>query len=524
MVLYHAVSTYQLLEFIIHKVVREIDNEAAIIISNDIIRRYPNYQIMLAPYFKKILVYDNSKSVNIMSKADEFDDYFNLIFTDAGISINEFEQIYSSCCHAGFGIYISRNMVPYIFFEDAAGALSHAQGVQEHVQKGSMYRDSELTKYGLYDGTTELCKKRIYNMMANKGILTLDKDENFDVALELSQMDVQQRKNIIGIFTDNTQIPISKNNVLFLTEHLYNLGFMTWNEQCLMYQLVADYFLQDYNIIFKTHPDDLLTYKKLFPNSKVIREKIPSELLPYLFENIPDCVATISSTSILGMKAVIRKKLEFNQTFSYFEHQFYDLHKYYFALKYIEYYLKQDYELILCGVNSKIIDNFAEFVNMSINSYLQCESERNLTSFASEKQHIYIIDKTSESSGVVCSWLKNLSLNDVVIFINSDNKFCFYHPEYKELWNYISPVKIKKECIRNSNVYDKLNDEIFYVFRKGNSELIMKKEKKELKNAGIIMQAEEYTEDKLRIMVLEGLLEATEKRLQYYMKKCEEEQ
>lgn len=518
MILYHAVSTYQLLEFILHKNTEESNSEAAIIIASDIVRRYPNYDEILNKYFTEIFVYNNGISVSLFEDDRKFNDYFKSVFK--GFTIEMFEKIYVACAHSGFGIYISRHNCQYIFVEDAAGALSHIEGVKEHVKKTNIKRDEELERYKLYDGSSHLTNKRIYNMEANPEIEKFDTDQNFNVADELKCLEELKRKEIIGLFVNFNELSVPKNSVVILTEHLYNLEVMTWEEQGLMYQLVVDYFLSNYHLVFKTHPDDLFYYKKFFQHSSIIREIFPAELLPYLFTNTPDCIATVSSTSIFGLGGIIKDKLCFNQKFSYFDKEFKDLHKYFVALKYGEDYFKKGYKLVTVGVNNIIIENFIKYSDIAYDDeYIEFCNLSELYNNLNGKKYVILVDKTKEAASEWCEVLQEKADKEIFIFLNSDKKYCFYDYSKKNLWKYIYPIVIKKYKLRTENVLDLKNDKM-YIFSK--KEFEMKIIEKELENTGIKILSEEFTDDKLRILVLEGLLKATEKRLEYYMEKCKE--
>ena len=518
MVLYHAVSTFQLLEFILHRISKEKNRDASILITTDIVTRYPEYEKMLKPYFENIFIYENYQTETLLDDEDAFNKYFDDIFGDS-IDVFNMENIYAACCHAGFGVYLAKNNIPYVFFEDACGAMSHIEGIQAHVRKGNTFRAELLERYRLFDGTGSNVTQRVYNFNANKNVTTNTNDIDFDVAIELGKLSEQQRENLIKLFVDIKKIAVNSSCVLFLTEHLYNLKFMTWEEQCMMYQQIVDYFLSGKQLVFKTHPDDLVYYKRLFPKSKVIRKKFPAELLPYILDDIPETIATVSSTSIYGLLSVAKQVLEFNQEFSYFKAQYYDLHKYYVALKYINELYDNSTKVVLAGTNNKIIHNFMNFCE-DIQPF-EYEMQERVYEHAQYGKTIYLVDRTEKITQKYCQWLEQLDSNAVVIFLNSDEQYCFYDIRHLQVWNYITPIQIEKVKKREYDVYSNTENEMIYVYSK-KGEIGMEKQDKVLENSGIEILTETFCGDKLRIMVLEGMLKATEKRLLYYMEKCEE--
>ena len=45
--------------------------------------------------------------------------------------------------------------------------------------------------------------------------------------------------------------------------------------------MFVDYFLPGKNLVIKPHPDDLMYYSQIFPDAQIIREKFPSEFIPF---------------------------------------------------------------------------------------------------------------------------------------------------------------------------------------------------------------------------------------------------
>jgi len=527
MVLYHAVSTYQLIEFILHRIQRNKKNAAAIIISTDIVRRFSNYETMLNNYFDKIIIYDNADLSKKTDKPEILEKVFNKMFHENNICIDELEDIYVGCAHAAFAVYLSLQKKTFVFFEDAAGALSNVEGLITHVQKGSKERDELLKKLGLYDGTGECIKKRIYNFSAQSANLNkLENDEDFNVAVELEKISNNERDEIVRYFFPLEKINVSSDSVLLLTEHLANLGVLTWEEQALMYQLIKDYFLFEYNLVIKTHPDDVLHYKHLFPNSDVIYEKFPSELLPFVFSDIPKCLATVSSTAFWGLKDCFEKILIFNQSFSYHKQEFYSLHRYYVALQYINKLNEgKEIECYLLNVNDSIVLNMSKFT-FSEKFIYDIKVLTSVEQIGLVNQNSYVIidalELQYEDLKMFWNSIAQLPSNITVIFINSDNRYSFYHHEYKQLWKYMHPIAIKKKVFREAYNYQPIDEEMIYIYCKDGVKLMNNIQKK-LDSTGIIVDTEEFSGDELRIKILEGILEATEKRLLYYIEKEERE-
>lgn len=96
----------------------------------------------------------------------------------------------------------------------------------------------------------------------------------------------------------------------------------------------------------------------------------------------------------------------------------------------------------------------------------------------------------------------------------------FYRYKYRHVWDELSVIKITKRKLENRNIYIDLTDEFIYVLGDIKGEYFMKEEKI-LSNTGVALEINNFENDKYEQMALKGKLEATEKRLAYYIDKCE---
>lgn len=530
MILYHAVSSYQLLEMALYKTHFKNDCSSILFISQDVVRRLPAYGEFKA-FFDDIWVYDNGIGNYTLLKGGCVTPYFDGIFHSHGMELSDFEELYISCVHHSFGIYLAEKNLPFNYMEDGAGALSRPE-VLRFVEGKFENKDALAQKYGLYDASNPNIKKCIYNPKFQKeGFEYSGLSEYFDLAQELEQMPDKTRDKLIKIFVDSGRIPSDRNAALILTEHFANLRILSWDQQKQLYELLIDYFLPDRALIFKPHPDDLMPYKDMFPESHVIRERFPAELLPFLFETRPELVVTVSSTSIYGIQQCFSDHLVFNYDFSHFKKQFRWLHRYYVALSVL---IKDgDTPLYTYGVNSVIPNNMTKRT-------IRCAAELRAASSIEELSGhgngaVILIDEvcgemeTDADTGIhtisekICCFLDGLDEDTEVIFINSSKDYCFYHPRYKHLWEHIVPVRIVKHEISQRDVgisdFGKYEDEYIFYFCKGGNRM-GPVETRELGHSNTVIEADTSDQD-LQMRALKGILAATEKRLLYYIKQTD---
>lgn len=530
MILYHAMSSYQLLEVIVHKCLFNNKKFSILCISLDVVRRLKNY-LDLKNFFDVLVLYDNGIGNYSILQGRDFQSYFDGIFQEADIDLKNLEEIYLACAHHSFGIYVAEKNIPFIYFEDGAGAISRPE-VLHRIESKFKKKDELCLELGLYDGSNPNIKKCICNFNYQKKNFTPKKNyEHFDLYDELSKLESVDRDLIIKLFTNIEYITIDKkDSVLILTEHFANLRVITWEEQIFLYQLYVDYFLQNKKLIFKTHPDDLMYYKKIFPESQIINQKFPAELLPFLFKKKPDIVSTISSTAIYGLSQCFDKFLVFDYNFTK-NKEFYHLHKYYAALKIISFMKKDKYNIISYGVDSVILNNFRSLEEFKNLENYKIAEKKNLDDLKSDK-NIIIFDSSSDDindSRKICEFLLTLSDNTIVIFLNTDHKFCFYNYEYKRIWKNIIPVCIRKQRLSKGdwNTFEtvdedrKFFDEYIYFFSKRGIKMENHIEKRTLPYSGMDIEIITFEDKDLQIKRLEGILAATEKRLLYYIHKEE---
>lgn len=501
MILYHAVSSFQLLMVALIRRNYDSKEKGILFISQDVVRRLKNYKEFLY-FFDDIWEYDNGCGNRMILSNGNVADYFNDIFKRKGYRIHDFNKIYLACAHHSFGIYIAEQNIPYIFIEDGVGALSRPE-VLHKVEEKAKRKDQMSVEYGLYDGSGKYAISCIYNKnYQTEEFKHLDRYIHFDAYEELSQLHEKDRKYLLQIFTDLREIPCDEHSVLILTEHFANLRIFSWEEQILLYQLLVDYFFDGYGLVWKPHPDDLMYYKEYFPDSYLIKDKFPAEILPFLFLKKPKIIATVSSTAIYTLKSCFENTITFNYDFSHYKRQFKDLHRIYAALKIAESLCRE--RVYTYAVNPVIADNFIAVGRIAIKRAVNLKK---LDEFIeTPKGSVLIIDNcpyySKDDEETICSFLATIPADKTVIFTNSEKDYCFYKYDKKELLSQIHPVKIEKKSHR-SECYDLLKDESIYCFCK--NDFCCPLISYTLQNTGISISVKEGASAELLIGILNGM-------------------
>ncbi len=307
LVLYHAVSSYQLLEVMLHRMIFHKKDRAVLILPDFIVSKYPQYkkletekffhEVYLFPY----LFIPHREEDLILKDVTQY--YHQMI----PYSITDFSNIYVAGAHFYFSLYLIKNQIPFFFFEDAAGIISRSKQLYQILLKKFPVHAKIAQKYGLYDGTSPYICGIICLKEAQTADVSSSKYIDFSVEKALENLSFAKRRKIIRFFLKR---PISTNaDIILLTQHFANLGIMSLKDQKQLYCNLKDTLPDHVPIAIKKHPDDTLDYRELFPKADLIEEIFPSELLPYVFRKKPAIIYTFDSTGCENLKKhfIIRK-------------------------------------------------------------------------------------------------------------------------------------------------------------------------------------------------------------------------
>ncbi len=515
MVLYHTITVYQLLCAIIHKQLHHREEESLLLFPKTNIEKLPQYQELIdRGFFSDICFIPNEmlRTTERMKKED-IEAYNKLL----PYSIGEYSNIYVGGLHYKFAIYLIKKDIRFSAFEEAAGIASRPEILRSIIMGINTMNVDIIDEYQLIDMRNEHITKVYCNMSAQAEGYMDSRAEDFDIISLFSLIDEQMLSQLKELFRcPSVKCDSEIKSALVLTQHFANLRILTFENQITIYQYLFDYFLEGYKLFIKTHPSDIMYYDYLFPQACIIRDNFPSEFVPYVFDNLPQMVATLTSTSINHLKGffteIISFDTEIERAFSY-------LHSYYFAMRIISYLGKTQYSTV--GTFDTIINNFEQhnnvFANLTHANYSQ----------ASTDLSTLLIDKIcQEDEGYIHNRIQELDNDEVLIFLNSDSSFSFIDIENKEAYmEHIVTITIEKKSNRNDEVYSDLSQEVIYIMTK-NKEcrrmIYAFDEKKELNNSGLSLSVKVPRDEQMRIKVLEGILEATEKRLEKYIGAFEE--
>lgn len=512
MVIFHAVSVYQLLNLLLYKEKKYEDMETCLVI-RDILLQKVRKSEALKKYFSKTVVYTDYWSGKSIDEQEAIIiGYYDKLLADNEVDMEHAEDIIIGCAHNTFGMYASIKNYRFIFLEDAAGLASRYWILDQINVKQLALKYELICKWGLITGKGPAVKRILCDYQAQDENFEPEEDVHIDfcVTRELGNLDVKKRTELMTLFTDIETLELPENSLVLLTQHFANLRTLSFEEQIFIYQTFMDYYVDDENVVIKPHPDDLMYYPMLFPKTSIVREKFPAEFLPFIATNVPKCIATISSTSIFSLRSCFDNKIELGTTF---EKDFVKVHRYYCMVKLLE------------SLDDNILTEFYGVNEIALKNMSCYKSYANTMSFKDGKR-ILCVDVIDDD---FAEYLNNHSF-DAYIFLNCDDSYGFSYKcgEIEDLWDHIYAITLKKEKLRDpeDGILMSIDDEVIYLHTKDVSLLKKVKEftmEKRLENSNIIISTEEIvTPEQERIRVLEGMLKATEKKLEYYITRVNE--
>ena len=493
MKLISVISNYQLLEAIVYKINKLKNDDVVLLIGETLLWKYPNYQD-LTKYFKDVIPFEISVPYN-GTKLENTYYYFDDLLKEYGYDFSKFDEIYCAAAHLRFGVFLALNNIEFIYMEDGAGMLSKFQHLYKIEYDRHPSKTTEIEKLGLFSGKNKLINRVIADM--SRQLDSIDKSynvEDFSISKALKQLETKDIDIILKVFNIKNKTVIKDNTCIIFSENFTGLTIFSYEYQCKSYQFLIDYFFAKNSIVLKPHPDDITYYSLLFPNAYIMRDKFPSELLPYVITDKPKILAAYSSTSVHNLNYMGSDVFSFDEQIRN-ENIIDSFHKYYIVTLLLNQINKQ-FKIYIKNVYKLLLDN--------MNIYTHCSKDENIYVDNVEYADVIIIDNLIDIE-------TKIDINNAKYVIFLDNPYKLYKHEISN--NKLSIIKISKKAFRQDFVYDNLEDEYLYVYTNNNLEDINIMEEKKLENSGIDLKVETLTDEKLKIAILEGILKATEERL-----------
>lgn len=512
MVLYHVITIYQLFNAIVHRQRYHSDENASIILP-DFLKRTLNEEKCLE--LKKLNLFDEvyffpyckvtRSNSTLKSQINE------MVKNVLPNSLETYSEIYVWGTHFYFSLALIEKNINFFAAEEANGALSKSNILKDAL-KSDLFQLEFAEKNGLLNYSNPLIKGVLCNYSSqNTSEIVTEKYIDFNVMIEMERIDPKKQKQIIRFFESDFYFHEDDDIAIILTQHFMTFDILTYDEQVKIYKIFIDYFLQNKKILIKPHPSDVLPYKLEFPNCKVMSQIAPSELIPFLINKKMDTIATIYSTGISLVQEFFKNKIEFDMRY---RELYTYTHKYYIALL-----------AALTILKNKKIGCLGTYFPLLVNCLKHSLNKKDILieqvdiNKEAELEVVIVDDITisNYSRKELHSYIENNKNKITFIFINSLKNYCFYNPEQKYGFQEIIPISFVINDKKNMKIYEK--GEIFCLPANGNVKEKMEafKVERDLNMNNQILNCDVEKKDKLKIKILEAKLQATEKRLCYYV-------
>ena len=298
-VLYHAVSSYQMLEVMLHRMICHPKDQAVLVLPDFIQDKYPRYKKLERGFFDRVYLFPYLEIPH-----DREDGIVRRVVRYAEKRIPErirgFSRIYVAGAHFYFTLYLIEKKIPFSFLEDAAGMLSRPEKLRRELGKKYPLHSAIAQKYGLFDGSHPLIQEIICLKRAQSVRMNHRNCVDFSVEDQLERIGQVRRRKILRFF--GCRRIRTRKKAILLTQNFAGLNRMSQRQQEQLYRGLANGALKGTKLLIKRHPDDPLDYTDIFPEAKVIRKPFPAELLPYVFFRKPEIVYTVDSTACENLK------------------------------------------------------------------------------------------------------------------------------------------------------------------------------------------------------------------------------
>ncbi len=502
MVIYQALSTYQILECIEHRFLYHKEDRCGLILGNYISERFRNYR-QLEAFFDELYLFRfggyRGKAESILQEVEE--EVKNTI----PYPLHEIDRFYIAGIHTYLQAYMLEKGISFAMFEDGSGALSRPWILAEIARKNEAEKYEIIDSYRLYTHESDLISQKYCDLGAQLPGFADEKAVDFNILANFRKLPEEIQTRILSFFGIREKINVGKDRTLILTQQFANLGQLSFEGQVLIYQELLDFYLETDRPALKVHPDDIMYYDLLFPEAVIIDQTFPSELIPFAFTDIPKKIVTVSSTGIHLIGNMFEQSIQFNELY---ERSFPSNYLYLTALKLLEWLGAEEAGFL--GGNELQMRNLAE----------NSRRVKGKVKIQGGNADILVCDDYSVTEGGMALQRYREQKADTVIFLNSNETYSFYEWDDRSVFEEMLPVIVKKDKASEREYYDEPKAHVIYILTrredvKERCGRFTMEEK--LEHVGAIIRVSGCPETEREIKMLEGRLAATERRLLQYI-------
>ncbi len=410
--------------------------------------------------------------------------------------------------HFPFGWYVRRHRYPYHCMEEGCGVLSDRAFALSNMQRNKTQAKlfTRLGCFGDNDCAIELLGDRDHQQPGyNDPRLT-----DFSVAKLLKALPPDTLQKVLAFFGVEETFSLPPHSVLLLTQHLTNLGLMPLPDQHRFYTLFADLLLPKGPLIIKPHPDDIAgTYHAAFRTPvRVLPFAMPSELLPYCVKGTFSLAAAAYSTSVRTLSNVAENTLCFDNRILK-------------NWRYLPQYAAAARFLKAAGISHAVTDGDEgvlshvcrlQGANTTIAREENLAGDSTLPGNSTQLGDVVIFSDLNETRTPkqTAEFLRRYPVR-CAIFLQETEQHAYFDGENQDIFPYVRPIPLQ------------IGDEQKVITVVSKEDILMKTAENlidtiELPHTGLTIELQGIARaERDKIRVLEGVLAATEKRLNDYI-------
>lgn len=312
MILYHAISAFQIFEVILHRHKYHKREKCILILPDFIISKYPNYnELKNLELFDEVYLFSYMKIPH--NEKTVLEDTYNIYNQTLPYKLESFDKLYIAGAHFYFSLMLINKGIPFSVFEDATGMLSQGYRLYFNLHNLFPVHAEIMEKAEMFHLTNKYIQEIICTKKANDLFPPQKTITDFDVIKVFKRTPRKIKERIYQFYNISNFSLNLKDKVLLITQNFSVQGIMTVKQQFQVYALLKEHINK--NIVIKVHPDDELAYEEIFPSAEIIKCKAPLEVLMTKFKGKPSLILSFSSSCEYYIKH-LAKTINFKETFS----------------------------------------------------------------------------------------------------------------------------------------------------------------------------------------------------------------
>ena len=408
--------------------------------------------------FEKIIPYGENCMGDIEWKT-WINAYFDKILEENNMQLTQFKEVIISCdVGNNFYLYCCFNNKPVTFLEGYLNQFMdrNRYTVRRVYGRGSLTHEELSKKYDALCGEHQMVNKRYLFGVENKVID--GKDEYIDFYSTFWNIPVTYKETLKECFKFD-KVNFDENfNLLLLNSTGYGIPKTNTErrEYYYVYQLIADYYFNTFdNVYFKNHPDSPKEeyLEVICKHEKILGTEVPIEFYALDDKFRVEKLLSAKSSSNEKIKQFVKEEITLGDSILF---HFRLLHKLYVAYAY-DAYLGKSKGYHCYGVDNELMTNFLKYA-LGRNEEIKGINPQIL------KGDIFaIIDIIPEEQrDNISKALIEADENTKVCFFTSRDELACMLAGYMQLVQYIVPIKISKEKLREDTLGTLENEEIFF--------------------------------------------------------------